>query len=111
KIQAIGTPFRDPKTKKEGRLQNAINVLELEKKNEHAGFKVLRPERLTHFSTSETAYLIALMGKFVNENTDGLKLTVGDLSREKGGIWYRNGKAWGHQSHQNGQDADIPFLF
>lgn len=111
KVQAIGTPFTDPQTKKEGRLQNAINMVELEKKLEPAGFKVLRPERYTHFATSETAYLIQLMGKFAKEHTDGLTVTVGDVSREKGGIWYRSGKAWGHQSHQNGLDADIPYFF
>ncbi|MNJ98484.1 Penicillin-insensitive murein endopeptidase precursor [compost metagenome] len=102
--QAIGAPDK-------GKLERAINLLALEKQNEEAGFKVLRPERKTHYGTSELTYLIALMGQFVKKEIPGMTVYVGDLSLEKGGIWYRGGKPWGHLSHQNGLDVDIPLFF
>lgn len=98
KSQAIGAV-------NSGRLENAVNMKEWEDKKRPVGFHIIRPERKTHFTTNEMAYLIDLIGKVTGQMIPGYKLAIGDLSKEKGG---RFGK---HLSHTNGLDADIAFYF
>lgn len=88
-----------------GRLENAANMLTYEKNNDPAGFHIIRPARLTHFATNELAYIISQMGKLTKQDMPGYQLSVGDLSREKGG------KLGSHKSHQNGLDADVAYYF
>ncbi|UOF02807.1 penicillin-insensitive murein endopeptidase [Bdellovibrio reynosensis] len=88
-----------------GWLQNAVSLLDLQQKTSDPGFKIIRPERKTHFATNELAYLIQQMGKFTNAEVSGQTLAIGDTSRQSGG------KLGRHKSHQNGLDADVAFYF
>ncbi len=88
-----------------GRLENGVNMLKYEQEHSPSGFHIIRPQRLTHFATNELAYLISQMGKLTQQEIPGYVLSVGDISREKGG------KLGSHKSHQNGLDADIAFYF
>ncbi|AHI05222.1 hypothetical protein BDW_03570 [Bdellovibrio bacteriovorus W] len=88
-----------------GRLENAANLLTIEKNLTIPGFKILRPERLAHFGANELSYIIQLMGKTTERLLPEYKLSVGDLSRERGGQLGR------HKSHQNGLDVDVAFFF
>lgn len=88
-----------------GRLENAVNILKYQQSHNPAGFYILRPQRLTHFATSELAYILAQIGEFTKTNLPGSLLAVGDLSREKGGA------LGSHKSHQNGLDADVAYYF
>lgn len=97
-IQAIG-PVNG------GRLENAKNVLKFQQSHKPAGFAIIRPQRLTHFSTSEMEYIVGLMGQFTKTEVPGNILSVGDLSREGGG------PLGAHKSHQNGLDVDVAFYF
>lgn len=96
--QAIGSP-------NEGRLQNPMDVLKLEKMHQPTGFHIIRPERWTHFSTSDLASILVQMGQFTKKEVNEQTLYVGDLSKEHGGSLGR------HKSHQNGLDADVAFYF
>lgn len=88
-----------------GRLENAVNMLKYEQAHQPSGFHIMRPQRLTHFATNELSYIVNLMGQFTKQEVSSLVLSVGDLSREKGG------KLGSHKSHQNGLDADVAFYF
>ncbi|KHD87452.1 MAG: hypothetical protein OM95_14255 [Bdellovibrio sp. ArHS] len=89
----------------QGRLENAMNMLRFQENHSPAGFSIMRPARLTHFATNELGYIIAQMGLFTKQEMPGYVLSVGDLSREKGG------KLGSHKSHQNGLDADVALFF
>lgn len=89
----------------QGRLENAMNMLRYQETHEPAGFKVMRPARLTHFATNELGYIVTQMGLFTKKEMPGYVMSIGDLSREKGG------KLGSHKSHQNGLDADVALFF
>lgn len=88
-----------------GRLQNATNVLKLQATHAPAGFTIMRPQRLTHFSAKEMAHLIMQMGLFTKSELPGQNLLVGDISRQAGGA------LGSHKSHQNGLDVDAAYYF
>lgn len=88
-----------------GRLENAANMLVYEQNHQPSGFHVIRPERKTHFATNELAYIIVQMANITKKDLPGYQMSIGDLSREKGG------KLGRHKSHTNGLDADVAFYF
>lgn len=88
-----------------GRLQNATDVLKLQKIHAPAGFTIIRPQRMTHFSAKEMAHIIMQMGLFTKSELPGQLLLVGDISRQNGGT------LGSHKSHQNGLDVDVGFYF
>lgn len=98
KSQAIGSV-------NEGRLENAIDMLALQKEKDPAGFKMIRPERKSYFATSEMAHLISVMGDFTKKQMPGHSMTIGDISYKNGG------KIGSHKSHQTGLDVDVAFYF
>lgn len=108
-----GTPKKDePKVVSQaigsvnvGRLQNATDVLKLQKNHAPTGFTILRPERLTHFSAREMAHIIMQMGLFTKSELPGQSLLIGDISRQAGG------SLGSHKSHQNGLDVDVAYYF
>lgn len=88
-----------------GRLQNGINLFDIQQKNSAVGFKLIRPERKTYFATNELAWLLQQMGTMTRQELSPQVLSIGDTSRESGGSLGR------HKSHQNGLDADVAFYF
>ncbi|QDK46404.1 hypothetical protein DOM22_15135 [Bdellovibrio sp. ZAP7] len=88
-----------------GRLDKATDILGYQKAYPETNFKVLRPERATHFGTIEMAYLIAKLGKYTKAVAPAHFLRLGDISRQKGG------SLGSHKSHTNGLDADIAYYF
>lgn len=56
-----------------------------------------------YFGTAELVHLIERAAAVVARRHPGSKLTVGELSRQRGG------EIDGHGSHENGRDADISF--
>jgi murein endopeptidase len=89
----------------QGRLEHATSLLELKDDPDHLGFKIMRPNRKTHFATRDMETMISSMGKFSLQNVNHYILSIGDVSYQKGG---RLGQ---HASHQNGLDADISYYF
>lgn len=55
------------------------------------------------YGTAELVHLIERAAAVVARRNDGSKLTVGELSRQRGG------DIDGHGSHENGRDADLSF--
>ncbi|XGC81679.1 penicillin-insensitive murein endopeptidase [Bdellovibrio bacteriovorus] len=88
-----------------GRLQNSVNMLEVQQKSSSAGFSIIRPKRKAHFATNELAYLIQQMGQLTKSELGSQNLSIGDISRQAGG------KLGRHKSHQNGLDVDVAFYF
>lgn len=88
-----------------GRLENAMNMLSYEQSHAPAGFKIIRPQRKAYFSTNELGYIISVMGQYTKKALPEHNMTIGDLSREKGGA------LGSHKSHQNGLDADVALFF
>lgn len=99
--QAIGAPS-------DGSLINASNFLDYQKANPKAGFKFMYPNQYPkkprYFGTNDLLAILVRMGQFSEKNVDGYVLRVNTISQEEGGNI-------GHQSHQNGLDADIAYYF
>lgn len=96
--QAIGYAYK-------GRLQRPDSLTELQNTPEQLGFRVMRPERKTHFATKDMQSMIIYIGSFALRNVRNYILNIGDVSYQRGG---RLGQ---HDSHQNGLDADIAYFF
>jgi len=88
---SVGLPFR-------GRLRNARLI----EGSALIRFKAGTPER-ERFGTDELVALIEGAARHVATVAPGAALTVGDLSRQRGG------RMAPHRSHNNGRDADLLF--
>lgn len=95
-VQVIGSPMS-------GRLENASNLLALEKAHSSVGFHIVNSVRESYFGSAELIYLLAEMGKYSQKMVGNYVLPVGDLSLKNGG------KLGRHESHQSGVDADVGF--
>lgn len=98
--QAYGPPSR-------GRLANGVNLIPLaEALGEISGFQIMQPQRRISFGTSELVSMVIKIGQWIyNRFGPSFKLDVRNMSAEKGG------RLAGHDSHQNGLDADIGYIF
>lgn len=66
--------------------------------------KILRP-RARNYGSSDLVYVITQTAKELQRRAPSRdRVQIGDMSGKKGGF------AYGHNSHQNGLDADIAFL-
>ena len=88
--ESVGTPSR-------GRLKNGVSLQD----GDH--YKVKAGSRTTRHGTAELVRLIHFVAYQVAEAFPRSVLTVGDLSRERGG------RLRPHKSHRSGRDADIGF--
>lgn len=80
-----------------GRILQARRLLE----SEHVRLK--RPESDTAWGTDELIGLLERAAAHVAERVPGSRLTVGDISRRRGGRFAP------HRSHRSGRDVDIGF--
>ena len=65
--------------------------------------RLKQPTSSQRYGTDELVALLHRVAARVNERTPGSRLTVGDLSMERGGRFRP------HRSHQSGRDADVGF--
>lgn len=65
--------------------------------------RLKQPTSSQRFGTDELVALLGRVARRVNERTPGSRLTVGDLSMERGGRFRP------HRSHQSGRDVDVGF--
>jgi penicillin-insensitive murein endopeptidase len=65
--------------------------------------RLKQPGSMQRFGTDELVALLGRAATRVNERTPGSRLTVGDLSMERGGRFRP------HRSHQSGRDVDVGF--
>ncbi len=80
-----------------GRLVNGAEV------RESPVLRLKQPGSNQRFGTDELVALLDRVAHRVDERTPGSRLTVGDLSLERGGRFRP------HRSHQSGRDADVGF--
>ena len=81
-----------------GRLIDGVQLVA----SEHVRFKNGSPET-TAWGTAELVGMLERAALHVSRVLPGAKLTVGDISRRRGG-WFRP-----HRSHRNGRDVDVAF--
>jgi penicillin-insensitive murein endopeptidase len=76
----------------------------VEKMAERSRVRVIHPEQNRYFGNYAAIEFLVKSSVLLDRLLPGMKLEVGDLSREKGG------RLPPHKSHQNGLDIDIGFF-
>lgn len=89
---SVGLPF-------DGRLRNGVLLRE----SEHVRYAGEYREGGRFYGTEELVRLIERSAARVAQRLPGARLSVGELSAQRGG------RVSGHRSHQNGRDVDISF--
>jgi penicillin-insensitive murein endopeptidase len=89
---SVGLPF-------EGRLRNGVLLRE----SETVRYAGEYAPTGNFYGTSELVQLLQRAAERVERRVPGARLSVGELSAERGG------RIDGHRSHQNGRDVDIAF--
>jgi hypothetical protein len=99
------------------KLVNGVNLAPLIKQlDPFSGLNIVHPNLNTFWGTSDLVITVLRIGQWVREHVGNIELDVADLSNQNGGLQTRwdpvhKKSVATHESHQNGIDADLGYIF